>query len=120
MYTMPLTTGTMPRKKQTTTSQVNFQFRLSAEESQVWNELWVKTKHREPFIDKTQFNRALVGLAVKEWPQDKKLVSDADRMRFYAAGADNGDGNIELVGIAPAARPRIRQVPTEEKKKNVR
>lgn len=101
MYTMP---DTMPRPKPSGPTD-NFQFRMKAEEFEVWKSLWKKAKERNHYLSKTEFNRMLVGLI-----DDDTYVTAQDRSRFLAVGR----GRAEMMGAAPPAPPRIRQVPTSD------
>lgn len=96
----------MPRPKPSGPTS-NFQFRLKADEYELWESLWKKAKDRNPYINKSDFNRALIGLQ-----EDENLVTVQDRNLFYAASK----GKPELIGTAPPARARIRQVPAKKER----
>lgn len=96
----------MPRPKPSGPTD-NFQFRLKADEYAVWDALWQKASARVRYLSKTMFNRILVGLE-----DDPNVVTAQDRALFYAASK----GKPELIGAAPPARARIRQVPTKKER----
>lgn len=107
MYTMPL--SPMPRRKPEGPT-MNFQFRLTAEETKRWCELYTKAQAKllGTKLDNSEFNRVLIGLK-----HNDKLITEKDRLYFFAASV----AEPRIAGAAPPAKPHIKQVTPQLKRK---
>lgn len=90
---------------------MNFQLRLTPEETERWQKIWDQALSRNPRCNHTHVNRRLLGLD----PDIDGLVDEKDR-RFFL-GAKASGKSAELVGRAVGGKTHIKDVSRKQRRK---
>lgn len=104
MYTILSTP--MPRPKQNGPTR-NFQFRMDAEQTKRWLEIWTRAKKRNQHINESEVNKRLTGLKAPD-----SDVTEDDRLYFLGPEAIE---RAEMVGRL-RAKTRIKEVSSKKKR----